>query len=57
MSVDTAKVEGRRTLHFHSLDDILADVERLNQGKVRPIGNWSPGQAARASHGADGLVP
>src|SRR5258708_4692511 len=47
MSVDTAKVEGRRTLQFHSLDDILADVERLNQGKVRAIGNWSPGQVVK----------
>jgi hypothetical protein len=44
MSVDTAKVEGRRTLHFNTLDDILADVERLGQGKVRALGNWSPGQ-------------
>ena len=44
MTVDTAKVEGRRTLHFTSLDEILAEVERLNQGKVRAIGNWSPGQ-------------
>src|SRR5438876_746325 len=44
MSVDTAKVQGRRTLQFNSLDDILAEVERLNQGKVRAIGNWSPGQ-------------
>jgi Protein of unknown function (DUF1569) len=47
MPVDTAKVEGRRTLHFNSLDDILADVERLNQGKVRAIGNWSPGQVLK----------
>jgi Protein of unknown function (DUF1569) len=47
MSVDTAKVEGRRTLHFQSLDDILADIERLNQGKVRAIGNWSPGQVLK----------
>ena len=44
MSVDTAKVQGRRELHFNSLDEILADVERLNQGKVRALGNWSPGQ-------------
>jgi hypothetical protein len=44
MSVDTTKVAGRRTLQFNSLDDILADIERLNQGKVRAIGNWSPGQ-------------
>jgi hypothetical protein len=44
MPVDTAKVAGRRTLHFNALDEILADVERLNQSKVRAIGNWSPGQ-------------
>ena len=44
MSVDTAKVAGRRTLKFTTLDDILTEVERLNQGKVRAIGNWSPGQ-------------
>src|SRR5450631_1684823 len=44
MPVDTAKVGGRRTLHFNTLDDILADIERLAQGKVRALGNWSPGQ-------------
>ena len=44
MSVDTTKVEGRRTLKFNSLDDILADLERLNQGPVRNLGNWTPGQ-------------
>jgi hypothetical protein len=42
--VDTAKVAGRRPLKFNTLDDILADVERLNQGTVRAVGNWSPGQ-------------
>lgn len=47
MTVDTAKVEGRRTLHFNSLDDILVDIERLNQGKVRGLGNWSPGQVLK----------
>ena len=47
MSVDTAKVEGRRTLKFNTIDDILADVERLNLGKVRTIGNWSSGQILR----------
>jgi hypothetical protein len=44
MPVDTTKAEGRRTVHFNTLDDILADVERLAQGKVRALGNWSPGQ-------------
>jgi len=44
MSVDTAKVEGRRTLKFNTLDEILADIEKLNQSKRRTIGNWSDGQ-------------
>ena len=39
MPVDTAKVQGRRTLHFNSLDDILADVEKLNQSPPRPKAN------------------
>ena len=44
MSIDTAKVAGRRQLHFNTIDDIVADVDRLSQGKVRTLGNWSPGQ-------------
>ncbi len=47
MSVDTKKVTGRRPLHFDSLDDILADIERLNQGKIRALGNWTPGQVLK----------
>lgn len=44
-AIDTAKVSGRRQLHFASLDDILADVERLAQSKeIRALGNLSPGQ-------------
>lgn len=44
MPVDTAKIQGRRTLTFSTLDDILADVEKLNGAKLRSLGNWSPGQ-------------
>jgi hypothetical protein len=44
MPVDTAKVAGRRTLKFNSLDEILADIEKLNQGNRRTLGNWSDGQ-------------
>ncbi len=44
MPVDTAKVEGRRQLKFTTLDDILADLEGLNRGKPRTLGNWSAGQ-------------
>jgi hypothetical protein len=44
-TVDTAKVTGRRELHFHNLDDIRADVEQLAQAhEIRALGNWSPGQ-------------
>lgn len=46
--VDTAKVAGRRKLHFTSLDDIAADVEMLAAaGKVRTLGNWTPGQVLK----------
>lgn len=44
MPVDTSKVQGRRELHFEKLDDILADVDKLNQSKIRTLGNWSGGQ-------------
>jgi hypothetical protein len=43
--VKTSKVAGRRELHFTSLDDILADAQRLAAGPVRQLGNWSLGQA------------
>src|SRR5262245_54366842 len=43
--IDTCKVKERRQLRFNSLDDILADVERLACSKsVRAVGNWSSGQ-------------
>jgi Protein of unknown function (DUF1569) len=44
-TINTTKVTGRRQLHFDSLEDILADVERLAQSKdIRALGNLSPGQ-------------
>lgn len=47
MPIDTAKVQGRRTLKFATLDDILADLDKLNQGKCRSLGNWTPGQVLK----------
>jgi hypothetical protein len=47
MAINTTKVENRRQLHFHTVGDILADVERLNQGKIKALGNWSSGQVLR----------
>jgi hypothetical protein len=44
MAIDTARVANRRQLHFDKIDDILADVESLNQGKFKTLGNWSASQ-------------
>ena len=59
MSIDTAKVQNRRSLHFDKLEDILADVEKLNRGKMKTLGNWSSGQilhhiATVMNHSVDG---
>ena len=47
--VDTAKVAGRRVLHFASIDQLTADVDRLAEaeraGRLRRLGNWTLGQA------------
>lgn len=46
--VKTGKIAGRRDLTFGSLDEVLADLDRLEQadraGALRALGNWSPGQ-------------
>ena len=34
----------RRTLKFQTLDDILADAERVAVSSPTTLGNWSPGQ-------------
>jgi len=48
MPADAAAVLQRRTLHFDTIEQILADVDGLEkaqkQGKLRTLGNWSPGQ-------------
>jgi hypothetical protein len=44
-AIKTSRVAGRRQLHFNTLEDILADVDRLAACKeVHNLGNWSPGQ-------------
>jgi hypothetical protein len=44
--IKTAKVSGRRELHFASLGDMLADAERLCSTKpVTALGNWRLGRA------------
>jgi hypothetical protein len=47
MTVDTAKVQGRRKLDYRSFEELLADVDRLGSGPVKVLGNWSPGQIFR----------
>ncbi|MEM1165294.1 MAG: DUF1569 domain-containing protein [Planctomycetota bacterium] len=43
--VDTKTVEDRRTLHFTTLADILADAEAFAAtGEPRTSGNWSVGE-------------
>ena len=47
MTINTKKAE-RRELSFGSLDDVLADMERLeeahNEGTLTHTGNWDAGQ-------------
>jgi hypothetical protein len=46
--LDTGRVANRRAVRLQSLDDLLAEAERVTsaaaRGKVRPLGNWSPAQ-------------
>jgi hypothetical protein len=44
MAVDVKSVSDRRKVHYDSLRDLVADVERLAAGHVRTIGNRSFGQ-------------
>ena len=47
MAVATKSVTGRRQLQFNNLEEILADVEQLNQGSIKTLGNWSSGQVIK----------
>jgi hypothetical protein len=46
--VDTGKAAGRRTLRFESIDQVMAEVDRLaaaeRAGRLRRLGNWTLGQ-------------
>ncbi len=44
MSIDTRKVQGRRKVQYASLQDLLADAERMSSGNAQTLGNWSAGQ-------------
>jgi hypothetical protein len=49
VAIDTRKVAGRRKLHFNSLDEVLADAERLVAGGSTQLGNWSLALVENAS--------
>jgi hypothetical protein len=44
MAVDTGKVTTRRKVEYASLQDVLADAERMASGNPATLGNWSAGQ-------------
>jgi hypothetical protein len=47
--VDTGKVAARRILRFESINQVMAEVERLAEaeraGRLKRLGNWTLGQA------------
>lgn len=48
IAVNVTPEAARRVLHFHDIDDVMADVEVLaaaeQDGKLRRAGNWTFGQ-------------
>ncbi|MFO1042823.1 MAG: DUF1569 domain-containing protein [Planctomycetaceae bacterium] len=44
MTVNTRKVQNRRSIRYASLSDLLRDAEKLAASNVRTLGNWSFGQ-------------
>jgi len=44
MPIDTTKVQDRRKVKYASLQEVLADAERLSRGNIKALGNWSAGQ-------------
>lgn len=44
MTVNTKKVQNRRSVRYASLPELLSDVENLAASEIRTLGNWSYGQ-------------
>jgi hypothetical protein len=46
--IDTAKAVGRRKLWFDNVDELRAELERVEAadkaGRLKSLGNWTPGQ-------------
>ena len=47
--MDTSRIQDRRRLRFNTINDLLADIDRLvaagKAGTLRRTGNWTAGQA------------
>jgi hypothetical protein len=43
-TINTAKVVGRRTLHFDTMSDALRDAQQLATQPCQQLGNWSLGK-------------
>lgn len=42
--INTKKVQGRRSVHYASIDEFLIEAKKLAECEVRALGNWSQGQ-------------
>jgi hypothetical protein len=46
--IDTSRVEMHRALRFETIDEALAEIDRLvraeEAGRLKHVGNWTPGQ-------------
>lgn len=46
--IDTAKVKDRRQLHFNTIDEVVAEMNKIvasdKKGTLRRSGNWTAGQ-------------
>jgi hypothetical protein len=61
--VETGKIKNHRSLRFESVEDALAEIDRIQsadgRGALKTVGNWTPGQilshvAAWIEYGYDG---
>lgn len=47
--INTAKVKDRRPLRFETIEEAIRDAESLvsadTEGRLRKVGNWTPGEA------------
>jgi len=42
--INTKQVQGRRSVRYSSLDELLSDARKLAACEVQTLGNWSQGQ-------------